>query len=168
MFGPPKPAFIGTIEDGEFGCDKCTYKTNNEEHLKEHSECYHPVIEEGQNPFILYFQCDGSLNGRNSLAGGVSVSYLDMTGGQAAFEDGDLTQFGTELVLASRASGYKIYNVYRMHDPGLGLMLINWLIDEGLELGIFEEYELPEDVKVPAAVENNEMGAEFFIFKKVD
>lgn len=141
-----KPAWVDSDSNGHNACDKCTYKTNSEEFLKEHAKRYH----DDNASFILYMACTGSIEGRNTLADAVSASYsyIDMTGGQAAFEDGDLQTFGDELVAASRESGYKIYHAYRMHDPGLGLDFPQWWIDTGVALGIFQQYELPEDVKV--------------------
>lgn len=138
-----KPAWVDSNPEGKISCDKCLYKTDSVNFLNAHSECYH----HNDKSFILYMECTGSLTGRNTLADAVSVDYIDMTGGQAAFEDGDLQIFGSELVAASRKSGYKLYNVYRMHDPGLGLMFSEWWVDTGIALNIFQKYDLPEDVK---------------------
>ena len=112
-----KPLWGDTNPSGKHSCDECPYKTDSQDFLEEHSNRYH---HENTN-YILYMGCTGSINGRNELEHRVSARYIDMTGGQAAFQDGDLKEFGDELVAASRETGHKVYHVYRMHDPGLGL-----------------------------------------------
>jgi len=152
-----KPEWVDSVEDGDVTCDKCPYKTTKEEHLEEHAKRYHPIVpkEKGKMNYVLYMECSGSLEGRNTLADGVSRPWIDMTGGQAAFHDGELKTFGDELVAVSREFGYKLYCVYRVFDPGLGLDFPMWWVKAGVECGVFQEYELPEDVK-PAKSEENE------------
>lgn len=149
-----KPAWADTDPTGELSCSKCRYKSNSEEFLQQHTARYHPSNRVPS--FILYMGCSGSLDGRNTLSDRVSAQYIDMTGGQAAFEDGDLIEFGDELVAASRDTGYKLYGVYRMHDPGLGLDFPDWWVQTGVELGIFQQYNLPVDVIATGNENHNE------------
>lgn len=54
---------------------------------------------------ILYFDCNQSLDGRNAIADHLAkfgFQWMDMTGGQAAFEDGDLESFGNHIVEFAR------------------------------------------------------------------
>ena len=139
-----KPAWADTDPSGEHSCSECRYKSNSDEFLQQHTARYHPSNRVPS--FVLYMGCSGSLNGRNTLSKCVSAKWIDMTGGQAAFEDGDLTEFGDDLVAGSRNTGYKLYGVYRMHDPGLGLDFPDWWVQTGVELGIFQQYNLPTDV----------------------
>lgn len=148
-----KPAWVDSNPNGKHCCDKCPYKTDSSQYLQDHNKRFH----RDKAQFILYMACPGSLDGRNTLADGVSFKWIDMTGGQAAFIDGDLKKFGDELVRASRKTHNKLYHVYRMHDPGLGLDFPQWWVDTGVKLGIFQEYKLPEDVKAEPEVG---MGAE--------
>ena len=110
-----------------------------------YTKTYHIKIKD--NTYILYIGVDGSLDGHNALVDCVSSQWIDMTGGQAAFYDGDLKEFGDELVEASKETGYKIYEIYRMYDPGLGLDFAEWWVKGGIAAGVFEKYELPEDVQ---------------------
>lgn len=139
-----KPLWADTNPSGKHSCDECPYKTDSQDFLEEHSKRYH----HDNTNYILYMGCTGSINGRNELEHRVSARYIDMTGGQAAFHDGDLKEFGDDLVAASRETGHKLYHVYRMHDPGLGLDFPQWWVDTGVALEIFQQYQLPEDVKV--------------------
>lgn len=137
-----KPEWVDSKEEGLFQCPECFYSTDREEHLRKHAEAYHP-----EDPsYILYMTCDGSIEGRNELNERVSAQWIDCTGGQAAYEDGDLYELGEELVEASREIGVGVYHVYRMYDPGLGLEFPMWWVHGGIKAGVFEEYKLPEDV----------------------
>lgn len=71
-----------------------------------------------------------------------------MSGGQAAFKDGNLTTFGRELVCVSRETGKKLYYVVRMHDTGLGLCFDNKWLENGIKYGVFQKYDLPDDVVI--------------------
>lgn len=95
----------------------------------------------------LYFDCNGSLEGRNLIEDAVSVRYVDCTGGQAAFEDGNLQVFGQEVIAAARKHNIKIYKILRMDDPGLGLMFTDEWVQDGLSSGRFQAYPIPKDVK---------------------
>ena len=97
-------------------------------------------------PMILYFATSGSLEGRNTLLDYVSSPFIDCTGGQCACEDGDLQQFGDELVKGARETGYKIYHIYRMQDPGLGLDIDRELVKKELKSGFYQSYKVPDDV----------------------
>ena len=138
-----KPEWIDPDEDGEFECDNCAYKSNNEEYLKSHQKSYH----NDKTPFILYMCCQGSIDERNIFEQAVTVEYIDCTGPQAAFHDGDLQQFGNELVQCARDNDLKLYCIYRMYDPGLGLMINPYWLKGGLDAGVFTEYSIPDDVK---------------------
>jgi hypothetical protein len=138
----PKPEWVDSIDDGKFECDKCSYKSNSDDNLGQHTTTYHNE----NTQMILYMNCDGSIEGRNELNNSISAKWIDCTGGQAAYEDGDLQEFGDELVMASRNTGHKIYCVFRMHDPGLGLDFPGWWIQGGLNAGVFQQYEVPDDV----------------------
>lgn len=121
-----------------YWCPNC--KCQIHETLKQHLAWYH-------RRFVLYFECNGSLDERNTLADQITFSPIDMTGGQAVFEDGDLQSFGDQLVCAARGSGIKFYRICRMVDPGLGLCFPeSWLIN-GIAYGVFQEYHIPADLK---------------------
>lgn len=139
-----KPEWVDTDPSGTMKCQSCTYFTSNWDHLQKHTQTYHP--EDGLG-MILYMECTGSIDGRNAINEMVSVSPIDCTGGQSAYEDDDLEKFGRELVKASRATGYKIGRVYRMADPGLGLDFPQWWVEGGLKAGVFQQYVLPLDVQ---------------------
>ena len=49
-------------------------------------------------------ECDGSIDGRDTLNYMITAKWIDCTGGQSAYQDGNLETFGTELVNASRTS----------------------------------------------------------------
>ena len=139
-----KPEWLDGTDNGCFGCELCPYKTDDSDHLKAHKKMYH--VEPEDQHMILYMGCDGSIGGRNALNDRVSSKWIDCTGGQAAYEDGDLQQLGDELVAASRETGVKIYHVYRMFDPGLGLDFPMWWVTGGINAGVFQQYALPNDV----------------------
>ncbi len=126
-------------------CEECSFETNTQEKLEKHIETYH-YVKIIKPTFILYFECEGSIDGRNRLTRNIPNVNIDSTGGQAAFEDGDLDKFGKDLTCASRRTGIKIYRAMRIHDPGLGLCIDESWLEEGLECGIFEEYDFPDDV----------------------
>lgn len=100
--------------------------------------------------YVLYFACVGSIDGRNALTNHLKKAKfqaIDSTGGQCACEDGDLQVFGDTLVTACRLLDLKMWHVYRMPDPGLGLVVDSAMIRRGLCDGSIQEYELPDDVK---------------------
>lgn len=138
-----KPDWVDSKIDGELICKSCTYKSDSEEFLAAHVEKYHTCDQE----MILYMGCTGSIEGRSNLVDGVDAQWMDMTGGQAAFHDGDLKTFGDQLVAGAREHGLKLYHVVRMHDPGLGLEFPWWWVEAGVKAGVFQQYELPEDVR---------------------
>lgn len=123
-------------------CEQCLFKTAVQTKMDNHKNMYH-----SSENFILYFGCK-SLNDRNILMENISAQWMDCTGGQAAFKDGDLITFGRELVCASRNTGKKLYHVVRMHDPGLGLCFDNTWLENGVKYGIFQKYDLPDDVVI--------------------
>ena len=155
----PKPDWVDSTDGGELKCDFCEYHSNDNKHLAEHTETYHP----GERSMILYMGCDGSIEGRNALNGRVSAKWIDCTGGQAVFEDSDLKQFGDELVEASRDLDVKLCHVFRMFDPGLGLDFPMWWVEGGIDAGVFEEYILPDDVIVSDV---NAGGAEVIVLNE--
>lgn len=126
----------------EITCEHCLFKTTLQTKLEEHKNSYH---QDGE--FILYFACK-SLNNRNKLMKNVTAQWIDCTGGQAAFKDGDLITFGRELVNTSRKTGAKLYYAVRMHDPGLGLCFEEDWLNDGIKYGIFQKYDLPDDVVI--------------------
>jgi len=138
-----KAEWVDSVEDGEFKCDHCTYKTTSNDFLEEHSK-YHS----DKSDFVLYMECMGSLDGRNAINDNISAAWIDCTGGQSAYADGDINKFGQEIVEASRKTNNKLYRVLRIHDPGLGLVFADWWVDGGIEAGVFEQYDLPDDVLV--------------------
>lgn len=144
-----KPEWVDSVDDGQISCEHCSYKTNSDDFLAKHKEKYH----DDNCRFVLYMACNGSLEGRNMINNNISAKWIDCTGGQTAYVDGDINVFGQELVEASRRTGVKLYHAYRMHDPGLGLDFPQWWVDAGLMYGVFEKYDLPDDVLVPEDVE---------------
>jgi hypothetical protein len=144
----PKPQWLDSIENGNLHCKKCSYKTDCAEFLHEHLDTYH---QRPKPAMILYLECDGSIDGRNALVDSVTATgggdAIDCTGGQAAFEDGDLQQFGKQLVKASRNTGVRLCRVLRMFDPGVGLNFAPWWIEGGLQAGVFQAFRLPKDVQ---------------------
>lgn len=137
-----KPDWIDTVHNGEYQCESCSYRSNKEKHLEQHCNSYHPE----EPSYVLYFSCDQSISGREKLNERIDAKWMDLTGGQACFYDGDLGIFGDQLTKASRETGVKLYCAYRMYDPGLGLEFPQWWIDEGMRIGVFKEYHFPEDV----------------------
>lgn len=124
-----------------FKCEHCLFKTTSQSKMNDHTNIYHQ-----DRSFILYFAC--KYKDRDILIENISAHEIDCTGGQAAFEDGDLTTFGRELVCASRETGKKLYYAVRMHDPGLGLCFDNEWLENGIKYGIFQKYDLPDDVVI--------------------
>lgn len=143
------PIWLNGDDDGEYDCPNknCDFSTDDEEYLNKHTEMFHNK----EQDMILYMCCTESIDGRNALNNIISDSFqpIDCTGGQAAFEDGDLKKFGDALVKASRKTGYKLYDIYRMYDPGLGLIFDDWWIQAGVKAGTFKKYKIPDDVKAP-------------------
>lgn len=73
---------------------------------------------------ILYFQCD-SFEGRYYIVEYLEdfgYSFLDGTGSQCAYEDGDLDNFGKHVVKAAQNGGLRLRDIARVEDPGLGLI----------------------------------------------
>jgi hypothetical protein len=149
------PVWLNGDDDGEYDClnKNCDFSTDNEEYLNKHTEMFHNK----ERDMILYMCCAESIDGRNALNNMISNSFqpIDCTGGQAAFEDGDLKEFGDALVKASRETGYKLYDVYRMYDPGLGLIFDDWWVQAGVKAGTFKKYKIPDDVKAPPYNKNS-------------
>ena len=85
---------------------------------------------------VLYF-CANSLPNRNRLVNELEehgYNSIDCTGGQAAFEDGDLGQFA-EIILGfarSQEPPIDVIAVFRMPDPGIGLFVNDNWIQRGL------------------------------------
>jgi hypothetical protein len=86
--------------------------------------------------------CDGDITARNRLVKSVTAKWIDCTGGQAAFKDGDLETFGKELVDAARSNNIELYCIYRMYDPGVGLFFASWWVQGGIDAGVFQEYKI--------------------------
>lgn len=147
-----KPKWIDSIEDGQHKCDNCQYKTLSEEFLKIHCETYHI----GHPSYILYMGCTGSIDGRNTLNDCVSSKWIDCTGGQTAYKDGNLETLGKELVDGARENNIKLYNIYRMYDPGLGLDFAPWWVQGGIDAGVFQEYQIPQDCLVQSDDESDD------------
>ena len=95
-FITPTPAWANSVINGKYRCDKCPYETNNKRHLAQHSGVFHY----DEMVHVLYMECDGSLEGRNELNSMIDFLDIDCTGGQSAFQDGDLKEFGDQLVEA--------------------------------------------------------------------
>ncbi|AYV77307.1 MAG: hypothetical protein Barrevirus32_3 [Barrevirus sp.] len=143
-FSTPKPDWLDSLIDGTYPCKSCPYSTDIKDHLKIHTKTYHN--KEYQEHYILYMECNGSIDGRNDLNDLISNHDIDCTGGQSAYEDGDLKEFGDQLVIAARQTGVGLYRVLRMYDPGLGLIFDDWWVNGGIKAGVFQEYQLPDDV----------------------
>jgi hypothetical protein len=136
-----KPEWVDSDENGEFKCDHCSYK-NSEEFLQIHIQEYHT-----NHNMVLYMDCNGSIEGRDVLNDCIDAEWIDCTGGQAAYKDSDLQKFGEQLVRAARDNNIKLFNVLRIQDPGLGLDFPSWWVEAGIEAGVFERYDIPDDVK---------------------
>eukprot|EP00966_Prymnesium_polylepis_P030644 713319-Prymnesium_polylepis.2 len=86
---------------------------------------------------ILYFRVD-SLDKRNLLVEKLAedgFNAIDCTGGQAAFEDGDLKKIAEIILGFARTQEPPIDVVavdFRMPDPGLGLFVSDSCIRQGL------------------------------------
>lgn len=128
-----------------YPCLYCKFTTHKQDLLTTHYHNYH----NNEREFILYLECTGSIEGRNTFNEAVDVEPIDCTGGQAAFEDGDLKHFAQQAIANARATGYKLYGIYRMYDPGLGLCFTNEWLQGGIKAGTFTKYLLPEDVQAP-------------------
>lgn len=124
-------------------CEHCPYETSHEDYLKKHTEVYHSNLD-----MVLYMSCPG-LESRNTLIDAIEkkgFKAIECTGGQTTFEDGNLNKFGKALVKAARKHHIKLYQVYRMYDPGLGLEFTSWWLQAGVQARVFEEYPIPDDV----------------------
>ena len=139
----PRPDWLDGDSDGQHTCDKCDYKSQNLHHLKQHEDCYHNPNAE----MVLYFATDDSIEGRNKLLNLINFEPMDCTGGQCACEDGDLEEFGKQLIEASRKTGHKLCHIYRLADPGLGLEFPLWLVEGGIKAGVYSAYNIPADVR---------------------
>ena len=98
---------------------------------------------------ILYFDSNRSLSGRNAIADHLTqfgFKGMDFTGGQASFEDGDLESFGKHIVEFARKHDIGIHDILRMEYPGLGLTIPPQWLEDGLESGRFQRYEIPQDI----------------------
>ena len=85
---------------------------------------------------VLYF-CANSLPNRNRLVNELDehgYNSIDWTGGQAAFEDGDLDRFAEIILGFARAQEppIDVVAVFRMPDPGMGLFVNDNWIRQGL------------------------------------
>ncbi len=149
----PKPAFVdgistcttcGDKKDSKctvcFRCTRCAYKAKTQTHLDDHTKFYHK-----SDTWVLYVECDDSGEGREELEICLSMRPIDATGGQWAFEDGDLEKFGDKLVKAARKTGVKLFCVMRMIDPGLGLILPSWRVTGAIKAGVCKVYTLPQE-----------------------
>jgi hypothetical protein len=134
-----KKTWVDSDPSGTLLCTDCGYKTNDEEFLKTHRTQFH----DEDMSMILYMDCSGSLYGRNTIVEGVSNNFIDCTGGQAAFEDGSLQEFGDEVMAVAKEHNITVYNIVRMRDPGLGLMFSYQWVDAGINAGAFQRYEIP-------------------------
>ena len=136
----PNPDWVDSNPDGEFSCNNCSYKSCNEDFLQKHQETFH----NDKVSMILYYDCAGSIEGRNAIAEYVNAKMLDMTGGQAAFVDnGDFDSFAQEVIQGSKETGYQVYNILHMEDPGLGLIFPSWFVEAGITAGTFKRIEAP-------------------------
>ena len=109
---------------------------------------------------ILYFDSNRSIFGRNAIADHLAefgFKWMDMTGGQAAFDDGDLKLFGDKIIECARKHEIGIHEIVRMEDPGLGLMFPSKWLEDGISSGRFQRYDIPKDVQTgPNEAPNNE------------
>lgn len=137
-----KPNWVDGDKNGTIKCKYCKYKTNTEDSMMKHAY-YH-----NGNSFILYFECDGLLEGRNAIARDLEndFEWIDMTGGQVAFKDGDFKLFCEKVIKSARAHNVKLYHVTRMHDPGIGLCVFDWWIDGGVKAGVFTNKKIPKQL----------------------
>lgn len=159
-----KPMWVDSDINGTLQCDDCPYKSNKSEYLEEHRKSYHP--NDRKPDMILYMRCrnvesDDNLEARNKIMDylGDDYRYIDVTGGQGAFYDGDLKNFGDKIVEAAKLNNIKIYEILRMYDPGLGLEFPSWWVNSGVENGLFQKYDLPDDIKVSQEQINAEQQA---------
>jgi len=94
--------------------------------------------ESSKYSFILYFHIidDDSLDARNRLADHLKqfgFKWMDMTGGQAAFKDGDFEIFSNETIKYCRQNDLKIHFICRCPDFGVGLIVLDSTIDKMIE-----------------------------------
>jgi hypothetical protein len=128
--------------DGEHACASCKYHTTRDEYLKQHNETFH-----GGHPMILYIEME-SFDDRSIVLDEIEgFPWIDATGCQCAFEDGDLKTFGDAIVEIASRMDLKIGRILRMVDPGLGLMFSEEWVEAGLFSGTFSEYEIPKELK---------------------
>ena len=140
MFGR-KPEWVDHDMYGRVFCNKCFYQTSCDNYLQLHMKTFH----ERDGNYILYFECE-DFDGRYTIIDhNNKFEPIDCTGAQAAFEDGDLKEFGDALIDTSRQTGVKLLKICRMKDPGLGLLFPSWILEAGIKMGIYQNYEIPDD-----------------------
>jgi hypothetical protein len=94
---------------------------------------------------ILYFCVEGenSIDQRNLLIDALEhhgFNNIECSGGQAAFDDGDLEEF-TEIVLGTAREQnppIDVQAIFRLNDPGLGMVVGDVHVLEGLASGSVE------------------------------
>ena len=94
---------------------------------------------------ILYFRVvgDNSIDQRNLLIDALKhhgFNNIEGSGGQAAFDDGDLEEF-TEIVLGTAREQnppIDVQAIFRLNDPGLGMGVCDVIVLEGLASGDVE------------------------------
>ena len=100
---------------------------------------------------VLYFRVKGGLEARNTIHNHLSAfgfDWMDMTGGQGAFHDGDFALFCQEVRACANKQRFTLQELFRMPYPGLGLCLTQDILlamqeDGLLEFGVCtgEEYQ---------------------------
>ena len=134
--------FFTHIPLGEHACTKCEYRTTKNEYLDLHEATFH-----AGHPMILYIEMD-SFEDRSVILDEIEgFPWLDATGCQCAFDDGDLKEFGDAVVEIAARKNLKIGRILRMMDPGLGLMFSEEWVEAGLFSGTFTEYDVPMELK---------------------
>ncbi len=126
----PIPNWINT-DPGEYKCNKCSYSSDNEEYLQNHCDTFH----KDKVSYVLYMECSDSIEGRNHIVNNIPFSYIDCTGGQASFEDGDIEEFYQAVKKVANEYNLELGLICRMPDPGLGLIFSGWLVEEGIKAG---------------------------------
>lgn len=135
-----KPIWVDSVKNGKFICTVCGYKTDKKAHLKKHTDHYHKPYS-----FILYFHCESS-DSRDIILENIPYQYIDSTGGESAFDDGNIDDFGDSIVKVAKKYKIKLYRICRMFDPGLGLIAPDWWIDGGIKAKMFYDYEIPKNL----------------------
>eukprot|EP00966_Prymnesium_polylepis_P269671 6229507-Prymnesium_polylepis.1 len=128
---------------------------------------------------ILYFRVvgDDCLHHRNLLIQELELhgfNKIEGSGGQAAFDDGDLEEF-TEIILrTARAQNppIDVQAIFRLNDPGLGIGISDVMVLEGLASGDVEipnssTYECLSESQVRAMSERQMRSSGLSLWERV-